>query len=282
MASAAYSTLTCTAAEVPPLQMQPDTVVYTDGSKQGTSITAALVHPVSSTSAAMVVPGPSSAQRPPVRGELSASHSVAHAAEPPSARPLDLLTDSLTSLQMLAAHLVRPTHHLHHKHRWLISSLAQRLLYRPAPVRLMKVRAHIGVHGNEAADRLAAAAHDDASAPLYAFTDPVDRGLAWVQYCFGESLSVLDTLHGHALRVVTAAHSPATLAQAPSKQSKTLLKVQAAHNGMWTIEYTSSNAFWSAHSITDRQRSLALQVRYGTLLTRTRVSSWYPDLALPE
>ena len=83
---------------------------------------------------------------------------------------------------------MRPNQLCIHKHRWLISALAQNLLSRTAPVRLMKVRAHIGVLGNEAADQLARHAHDDIDAAVNtsSFVDPQDS----------LSQSLVGALHG--------------------------------------------------------------------------------------
>ena len=76
-----------------------------------------------------------------------------------------------------------------------------------------------------------------------------------------------------------------TLAQSDTEQSRTLLKIksmQLASANSVDIQLEASWAFWQATSVTDRQRSLALQVRYGTLITRYRIAQWYPMQDLPQ
>ena len=266
----------------PPLQWDAASIVYTDGSKHGTSITAAWVHPASGQSHAVHLPGPPSAQRTSLRGELAAIHEAIHSPQFPLYRPLTLGTDSLTSSQLISAHMVRPTQLRFHKHRWLIAAIAQNLLSRVAPVRIMKVRAHVGISGNEAADRLAAQAHEDPHGDAFTFTDPQDRQPAWVQYWFGDSLSDLDTLRHHALKQTEMAHVQTILDRPQHRQSKALQKVIAAEGRDNGLHEASSNAFWTARQVTDRQRSLALQIRFNMLPTRYRVALWYPSRNLPQ
>ena len=93
--------------------------------------------------------------------------------------------------------MVRPNQLCTHNYWWLVAAIAHYLLACTAPVRLMKARAHIGVQGNEAPDRLASFAHDDPSISASPFQNP--QSLAWGQFWFGEEISDLDTLHDHAL-----------------------------------------------------------------------------------
>ena len=267
--------------DMPPLLLDADSVVYTDGSCRGTSLTAAWVQPSTGRSQTLRLLGPSSAQRTPLRGELVAIHAALHSPHFPPDLPLDLMTDSLTSQQLASAYLVRPTHLRFHKHRFLVAAIAQNLVMRRAPVRIMKVRAHIGVVGNEAADKLANEAHDLHGVEVSAFEDPMNRGPAWVQHWFGDQLSDLDTLRKHALQSAQSANTMLTLTRPDRQQSKTLMKVKALQNDGHAFDSPHSNAFWNASHITDRQRSLALQVRFGTLATRYRVAQWYPADNLP-
>ena len=75
------------------------------------------------------------------------------------------------------------------------------MLARPAPVYLTKVRAHIGVAGNEAADTLARNAHEADDVPLSSFQDPLDRGPACVRAVGSEDMYDLDDLQQQALKV---------------------------------------------------------------------------------
>ena len=72
---------------------------------------------------------------------------------------ITLMTESVTSLQLINNMLTRPQGLQHHKHRHLLSELTQSLWSRQAPITAHKVRAHIGCSGNERADRLSKQAH---------------------------------------------------------------------------------------------------------------------------
>ena len=66
-----------------------------------------------------------------------------------------VLTDSLTSIFLLNKGLHNPEGLRSHKHRDLVFRIVQQLLASPHDLRVVKVRAHTGVMGNEAADNLA-------------------------------------------------------------------------------------------------------------------------------
>ena len=267
----------------PPLKWDAASMVYTDGSKLGASVTAAWTHPASGRSHAVQLPRPSCAQRTALRAELGAIHDALHSPHFPMYRPLTLATDSLNSQHLVSAHIARPTSLRFHKHRWLIAAIAQNLLCRVAPVRILKVRAHAGILGNEAADTLATLAHSMEDVDDFPFTDPQARGPAWVQCWYDdETLSDLDTLRQHALRHTESRHVQLLLNGPPSLRSKALQRIVEAEARDIGLHQTSSNAFWASPVITDRQKSLALQVRFNMLATRHRIAQWYPSRNLPH
>ena len=142
------------------------------------------------------------------------------------------MTDSLTSLYLVNGYLVRPHQFCYHKHRWLVAAIAQNLLSRTASVRLTKVRAHIGVSGNEAADALATQAHDHSHAES-AFVDPDSRGPAWVQCLHGDKLSDLDELCGYALKCASTSFLSAMPGNCRTKTMQNILRAHAHAQGLY-------------------------------------------------
>ena len=262
----------------PPLQLHAHDIVYTNGSKKDNSITAAWVHMASGRSQVLCLPGPSSHRSTALRGELMAIH-VALAASPGTSA-LHLMTDSLTSLYIIAAHLVRPTQHRHHKHRWLIEAIVHALLCRSAPVHLSKVRAHAGIVGNEAADALASQAHDDVDVQEASYCDPLDRGPAWVQHDHHGEMSDLNDLRAHALSVAQLQYKQAAADGPDDKQSKSFASVHAAVTSSGGLHAASSTAFGGAASVRDWARTRALQLRQNTLTTASKIAKWYPSRGL--
>ena len=88
------------------------------------------------------------------RGELAGIWwAVLHA---PCNRPLHIASDSLTSLQQLHTTLHRTDSALSHQHFQMLTDIIHFALHvRTAPCIIQKVRAHVGIPGNEAADCLA-------------------------------------------------------------------------------------------------------------------------------
>jgi len=76
---------------------------------------------------------------------------------------LHILTDSEVSLHLLRKHLAQPWRTRDSPHRPLLQAIVEAAATRPGGVTVQKVRAHIGVRGNEAADALAKAG---ASSPV--------------------------------------------------------------------------------------------------------------------
>ena len=92
------------------------------------------------------------------------------------------------------------------------------LLGRIVSVKILKVHAHAGIAGNEAADALASQAHDNPDVASDMFTDPIAKGPAWVRFWFAESLSDLDTLKDHALHQAQMAFTEHALNQPAAKK----------------------------------------------------------------
>ena len=115
------------------------------------------------------------------------------------------------------------------------------------------------------------------------YSDPQTRGPAWVQFWYDdESLSELDTLRQHALRHAESRDVHLLLNGPPSRRSKALQRIVEAEARDIGLHRPSSNAFWASSVNTDRQKSLALQVRFKLLATRHRIAQWYPSRNLPQ
>ena len=89
----------------PALRFDAHSIVYTDGSKKGTLMSAAWIHPSSGNRANMQLAVSSGPQRTPLRAELIALSSVLHSPLFPLCRALH---DSLTGLYLVNGYLVRP------------------------------------------------------------------------------------------------------------------------------------------------------------------------------
>ena len=212
-----------------------------------------------------------------MRGELLAIHAALHSQSFPMDQSMHLMTESLISLYLIAAYLVRPSHVRYHKHIWLVAAITQNVVARQGPVLLTKVRAHIGVHGNTLADCLASQAHDNMNAVLTGYCDPCDRGPAWPQCISHGQLQDLNDLKQHALTVSAVAYAESVQGQWQHLKSPFFLRVHAAiaHHGGW--HEASTSAFGESSRVAYHMRSLAIHVRYGTLFTGAKLAKWYPS-----
>ena len=78
-------------------------------------------------------------------------------------KPANIFTDSLTSLYLLQRWARSPNTLKHHVHRKILQNIMGLADSHPYPIKFGKAKAHIGIPGNEIADRLAQGATQDFS-----------------------------------------------------------------------------------------------------------------------
>ena len=151
-----------------PLAHDPLSFTYTDASQQsagesdvGSDIGCGVFSPFLSGPAREFYFRVPCSQSNIVRGELSAILHALLRLDPAPITPASIsatvLTDSLTSLQLLHKHLHRPWLTASCPYQPLLQAIVDAAAALPQGVRIRKVRAHCGIRGNEAADALAKA-----------------------------------------------------------------------------------------------------------------------------
>ena len=108
------------------------------------------------------------------RAELVALYgTLQHKCQDPA--PLKILTDSQTSLDLIKKALDFPAAHKLHKHQAILIAIADYIKQRNDSgliTSIGKVRAHIGVHGNEMADQAAKAVATGVTVHGHIFISP--------------------------------------------------------------------------------------------------------------
>ena len=172
------------------------------------------------------MPGPASEVKTLLQAELMAILAAVHALNVNGSACI--MTDSLCSLKLLAAHVARPDSLRHHKHCSLIAEIAQKLLSYTELVCLVKVRSHCGVKGNILADELAGSVHADSAVAEYDFMPRHPRGRAWVQVPFGYTISDADDLFDHLMTTAQKAYA-ASVSLSEASGSKALQHACRSH-----------------------------------------------------
>ena len=89
------------------------------------------------------------------------------------------MTDSQTALDLINIGLRRPEELRVNKHRDIVLQTAQMIAVWPREMHLRKIRAHVDMAGNVAADQLASEAHDPGRAQVF---EAAGRGQHWIMY----------------------------------------------------------------------------------------------------
>ncbi len=135
------------------LRFAQTSLTYTDGSKQGSHIGAGVHITHSRQYIVISLNGHNSALNTVNRAKLAAIQAAL--AQP---CPVTILTDSATIIHQITNILDNPTRFRVHNHKLMLVRIAHDMLYRAAQghaTHNYKVRAHIGVKGNEIADAAA-------------------------------------------------------------------------------------------------------------------------------
>jgi ribonuclease HI len=197
-----------------------------------------------------------------------------------------LFVDSLTAIHLIAIAVHQPERLRHSKHRSVLTEIAQLLFSKVCAmqhtIRIYKVRAHIGVHGNEQADSAAkaAAAFDTEAgggghpAEVSLFQDPrhsrANMGATWVQHMAvtngtgGAAPKIehhsVDTLKKQVTAQAVRVYQNRTIHRA-SKGSVTLQRLHALKRTGPGIFPKSISSIWGK-SICKRLKETALRIRF--------------------
>ena len=168
-----------------PLLMADRHLIYTDGSKKDSAVTAACYRPGlqdnEDTRWAAICKGHPAHLNTALRGELAALHHAVHHMALPH-EDIVIMTDSLTAIQLIHRMMERPEDLKHHMHKQILQEIVPRLLARQGHTTLCKVRAHIGVQGNEKADQLSRAAHTTTLGGSFTAATRAGTGPNWVLF----------------------------------------------------------------------------------------------------
>ena len=212
--------------------------------------------------------------------------------------PLKILTDSQTSLDLIRKALDFPAAHKLHKHQAILRAIAGYIKQRNdngLVTSIGKVRAHIGVHGNEMADQAAKAVATGqlADKQMPEGTTTVRLGSEPARGEFWPVTEELDDSGPSATTVRAFAHDIGKdLRRLCHKRCKThtsnnnSIYVQAWRKTVTEgANTTISNAYMRHASITDAQRKNAKRFQYGVLpnnKSRHRMfPTKYPDSSCP-
>ena len=264
----------------PPCRFDPAAIYYTDASqadpKEGTGpVGVGVLCPELAVRRSFVA---KDQPRTVQRGELAGIWwAVLHA---PPHRPLHIATDSLTSLQQLHSTLHRTDSTVTHQHFAMLTEIVNFALYtRTAPCVIQKVRAHVGIPGNEVADTLAKAGVTQADTAELLLAPTTDLGpfSLWPEPVLGLSRGPIlrpniqrSVLLIHAHRAVRAIEALAAqpLATDPRPPHPTARFWSLAAPALLPAE---SSAFLRTRLVPPRTLQLAVQLRHWTYCGRARL-----------
>ena len=227
---------------------------------------------------------------------------------------LMICTDSLASMYMIDKHMRCPTLHRECKHEELLSLIVEQLAQKARDgvhVQLLKVKSHIGIEGNEKADKLA----HDACIPHFC-TDTASEGVEIREDIYWPHFSgrKIHNASGGAAAIVMDGSGEEQLSQAdPTREDsvgqfqvndlrkglKKILKAGSSkgfsNRTIYVLAWMAakphilgdiSNHFWTNSSVTASMVTMLLKYRFGQLwnmkIAFRQQRPYFPGLKVPR
>jgi ribonuclease HI len=249
----------------PPLKFPILQSIYTDGSVFESSVNTKAGYGVYSAIFEEQIAARLPGRQNILRAELMAIHKATTLLHPEETT--FIFTDSLVSLFLLRNYKNSPSAHKHHPDRFLLEAILTQIAQHPQPTQLLKVRSHVGIFGNEKADKLAkigvAKPPEAIHGNLMHIYHPFPHYLHSKTFRTGPIRNLdmhLLLLHKHQLQ-----HR--IIPKQPSVQK-------------WTsndaLDHTLSNAFWKDPKISQTHISQILKFRNGQYMGNCRKHIFWP------
>ena len=294
----AIATLRIPQADIPPLQHDWRSFIYTDGSvlpkdqpTNGPGIGAAIHIPANPLTGRESTTIPIDCSTPERhvdtinRAELSAiSVAMEEAAKHmPTDGALHIATDSLGCIRQVFKANTRPQDMLEHRHFALIRHIASSVASHAGIVHLWKVKSHIGIVGNEEADQAAGrvAKGDQPRSDTRQFSHPSNNrdSMAW-PHTEVVAASPPESGEGPQTRMVPLANMSETLATVAMETSELGSSNQESiYFSSWMtmcphMNHEHSHKYITNATLAPRTKRLVHQARWGHLLTQKMLSRW--------
>jgi ribonuclease HI len=255
-------------------------VIYTDGSSlpdHSCGAACIIQQDISPPETLHVLPKGEGATNTAYRAELSAIHAALTRVESDKrTSSLVIFTDSASAIHSISKQMGRPESmrfHIHRAQLAAISTLMETLALRGCMVRIRKVKAHIGIRGNEMADKAAKQAASGAMP---------DGACIWEEPCSPEAYPHLFWPHtrsregegnhgGEAGRLVPVSN----LTQAVARLAVVACEGKYVKRGVWAVAWlqiihtmhVACSSMWISRVLLYKECRTGLLARWGSLYT---------------